>query len=251
MLIFSEFLWEKNCREINEDSLAINQVVIGRKPMTMAILCDGIGSLPGGEEASSYVVACMRELFDRIVETRGARLNAMRNATAKQLKIIGNAVSRQLYECNDTLKGKGFGTTVCMIIIYNGEGIVFSAGDSRIYMGRKGHGFRQITPDQQDKSGRLTNAIGVGKKCRLYRKSIKVRQGDAFLLCSDGLYRRNDRLICNCRDYNRYNETRWRDKLKEWYEHAVKCGEKDNAGAVVVWTRKENRYGRGDDYIKE
>ena len=49
-------MWEKGYREINQDSLAFWHLRKGKNQKVLAVLCDGIGGLEKGEEASSYVV---------------------------------------------------------------------------------------------------------------------------------------------------------------------------------------------------
>ena len=56
MQIFSTYYWEKGFKtEKNQDSLALCQMVVQRKRCLMAVVCDGIGSLPDAEKASGFV----------------------------------------------------------------------------------------------------------------------------------------------------------------------------------------------------
>ena len=53
---FSACLWERGKRKINQDSLAFWWVNKGKKNHFFGIVCDGIGGLMEGENASTYVV---------------------------------------------------------------------------------------------------------------------------------------------------------------------------------------------------
>ncbi|MCR5800240.1 MAG: protein phosphatase 2C domain-containing protein [Lachnospiraceae bacterium] len=230
MQLFSEFLWEKNAREINEDSLAINQVVMGGKPLLMAVVCDGIGSLPQGETASSFVVARMKKMFDDIDRNRQPKMRRLRHG-----------IGRQLYYCHEQMAKLGYGTTISMLIIYDRRAMVISLGDSRIYAGYKGKRLKQITTDTCDGKGRLTCAVGVGPYVGFKEKIMRIEAGSIFLLCTDGFYRRNDRNIREQSYNGLHNEEDWRIKLEEMYRYAVEHGEKDNATGIVVIVSPERK----------
>lgn len=66
MHIFTEYYWKKGQKtEENQDSLAICQMVVRRKRCMMAVVCDGIGSLPHSEQTSGYVTEQLVSWFYR------------------------------------------------------------------------------------------------------------------------------------------------------------------------------------------
>lgn len=229
MEYFSEFLWEKNARETNEDSLVIRQVIVNGHPLVMAVVCDGIASLPRGEMASSYVVSCLKAIVEDIAG--GSRPN---------LRRIRHGLSRQLYSCHRLLNERGMGTTVCLAVIYKNRELLMQSGDSRIYVGSLK--LKPVTRDHSDERGRLTRAIGVGEYKKIFSESRIFRKNEMLLLCSDGFYRRNEKLIENFAHNCRYEtEEEYKGKLYEIYNHGVANGEKDNCSAVVIWRKKDGR----------
>lgn len=226
MNYYSAFLWEKNGRDINEDSLSINQVMINGQPLLMGVVCDGIGSLSDGELASSFVVSSLKTQF----KISGRE----RNLT---LRRIESAICRQLYSCHEELKQRNTGTTVCVVIIYKKQSAFLCIGDSRIYAGRKK--LKLLSRDTVDNNGRLTAAIGVGTYKGIQRKYRRFGKNTMVLLCTDGFYRRNEAVITekNC-FMLRKCEDRVKDSLRIIYENAVEKGEKDNASAVAIWRER-------------
>lgn len=223
MEFLSDYIWERNGREINEDSLAINQVMINNMSLIMAVVCDGIGSLDDGELASSFVVSSLKNEFDKAGK-RG-------NITLGKLKHI---LSRELYNCHESLKSRNTGTTVSLVIIYKNRMMYLWIGDSRIYMGKKK--MKQITKDMVDDKGRLTAAIGVGTYKRIHWKSKHLGRKAKILLCSDGFYKRNHKQICS-NDFGRngMGEQEMHELLERINADGVVKGERDNASAVIIW----------------
>lgn len=228
MEYYSEFLWERNDREVNEDSLAINQVVLGNKTLLMAVICDGIGSLPDGEIAASYVVGCMKSMFEGIRKDR-----------IPKLKRLKNAIGFRLYSCHETLKEKGIGTTVCIAVIYDRKCLLIHTGDSRIYMGKDK--MKPVGEDHSDASKRLTRAIGIGDYRKMDYCIKHLSKKSRILLCSDGFYRRNDKAIRSrsCFKEHVTEEERFLE-LKEMYDRAKALGEKDNSSAIIIWSEEKH-----------
>lgn len=105
-------------------------------------------------------------------------------------------------------QGTDMGTTAAVLYIKNGNAHGYNLGDSRIYLVRDGQ-IRQLTKDhtraalmaemgvideqtsQKHMDRHILNRyIGMSDfTCDdVYKFSIRVKSGDIFLLCSDGLY---------------------------------------------------------------
>lgn len=98
------------------------------------------------------------------------------------------------------------GSTVVALLVEGNRGVCIWAGDSRCYLWRgqrlyqlsKDHSLQQQLIDEQQMSvaeakahpaaHALTRAIGAAEHLTLDVLEFKVYPGDAFLLCSDGLY---------------------------------------------------------------
>ena len=229
MEYLSEFIWRKGARDINEDSLAISEIKICNQSMLLAVICDGIGGLAQGENASTFTVSRLKCAFEQAAREPDMDLRRMRHI-----------LSRQLYTCHRLLKEKGteagapMGTTVCLALICGRRGYLMSNGDSRIYFGRRR--LSPKLPDHTDPRGRLRRAIGVGSYYPADLRRIYFGPKDILLLCSDGFYRRNHLSISAPGTFSHLlTPDQMRGKLEGMYYSALNSGERDNCSAVVLW----------------
>ncbi len=176
-------------REVNEDSM------FASKEMGVWTVADGMGGHEYGERASKAIVDAIKALpmvddFDaRVENVRGAILSA------------NTAIYAEAQE-----RGQRMGSTVVSLVIKDRDFAVMWAGDSRAYLLRGGK-LQQISRDHtqvqslidrgllaaEDAAGHpmshvLARAIGVMAQVDVDVVRDKVVPGDAFLLCSDGLY---------------------------------------------------------------
>lgn len=233
MEFFCNYIWEKGLREKNEDSLCIRQINKDGRKYLLAVVCDGIGGLEAGENASSFVVNSMLECFKKMVKRPG-KLSG---------RSVRNAISRQIYRCHKILqrygkeKGIRLGTTMSIVLIAGRKGYVFHIGDSAVFAGKKC--LKRLTPIQQDKSGALLQAVGTGRNPILFGKHMRLRRGMVFLLASDGLYKRSEHRICAADWIKRIecDEQRIRELLVAVKENVQALGEKDNISAICIKVR--------------
>ncbi len=175
-------------RQQNED----NYLVATR--LGLWAVADGMGGHAAGDIASRTVV---EELAAMAVP-----------ATASEL--LANC-ERRIVSANSRLKRLGdergalIGTTVAVLLIFDGHYAAVWSGDSRIYRVRK-HRIEQISVDHTEvqeliSEGKLTaaearawprrnvitRAIGVSDDPELEIKGGALEPGDIFVICSDGL----------------------------------------------------------------
>lgn len=225
MQYYSEFLWKKNCREANEDSISIVHVFFNGKPLILAVLCDGVGGLNNGEFASSFVVSSIKSHFESLQSKQSVSLCSLRHS-----------LSRTLYYCHSNLNGCA--TTVSLAVIYNNHALLMSCGDSRIYAGSTT--LTSIFRDQSDSRGRLTHAIGSVSTPLINSRIRHLRPGVRILLCSDGFYKKNNSEITSRHwSSSLKTESQWKDALESMYCNAVNMGEKDNCSAIIIWTERK------------
>lgn len=169
------------------------------------VVCDGMGGLEGGERASQTAVSMLIE--DYYAEDR--------------ISDIDTFFNQEAYKLNDAvceLRGADgasmhAGTTIVAVQIEQNLLSWLSVGDSRIYLLRgntisqlnREHTYR-ATLDARLALGEISNAeylaeegqaealtsfLGVGKLKLIDQNMEKkeLREGDAILLCSDGLYK--------------------------------------------------------------
>lgn len=171
-------------RETNEDSLLCSA------ERGIYVVADGLGGHMDGEKASSAAVAYFRD------NCRGGYTGA---AVAELLEGANEEVLR---------KGEGGKTTVAAGFLENGRFVYANAGDSRVYYFRenkivaqtKDHSVCQASVDMgllrpedirgsEDRS-RLLKVLGSEERLNIKLKypPIRVQNGDAFLVCSDGFW---------------------------------------------------------------
>ncbi len=162
------------------------------------VVCDGMGGHVGGKQASSIAVKSIIEYLkaDKYPQPLQALNDALQYAN---MQILGYA--------NGHPELKGMGTTVCVVLLQNSEAYIAHVGDSRIYLylGKekqlyritKDHSFvqalvdaGQITDDEAEhhpNKNRILKALGIKSVLEPSFNTVKPKNDDVFLICSDGL----------------------------------------------------------------
>lgn len=169
---------------INEDSFLCSA------EKGIFIVADGLGGHSSGEKASLAAV----DYFEK---------NCIGGYTEKRITELMEGANTEV-----TKKGDGGKTTVAAAFTENGNFIYANAGDSRVYYFREGriiaqtkdHSVCQASADMgmirpedirgsEDRS-RLLKVLGGDERLNLKKHyaPIKIQDGDAFLLCSDGFW---------------------------------------------------------------
>jgi protein phosphatase len=166
------------------------------------VVCDGMGGHVGGKQASSIATKSIIEYLKK--EKYPNPIQALNEALQfANMQILGYA--------NEHPELKGMGTTACIVLLQDDEAYIAHAGDSRIYLylGKerqlhritKDHSFIQTLvdagkiTDEEAESHPNKNCIlkALGLKPELQptfnyqNKPILPKNGDVFLICSDGL----------------------------------------------------------------
>jgi serine/threonine-protein phosphatase Stp1 len=176
-------------RSHNEDA------VLERPELGLWAVADGMGGHSAGDVASAMVVESLRCAAD------GEGLSALVDHLDHALGEV-NASLRQLARERGT---KTIGSTVAVLLARETHALCLWAGDSRIYRLRNGyleqlsqdhalvtellaHG--AIDPEQartHPHGNLITRAVGADDELHLDLEIFTLRDGDLFLLCSDGL----------------------------------------------------------------
>lgn len=239
MGLLSQFRWTSAAlshvglvRELNEDSC----LELPQKGLWA--VADGMGGHSLGDFASYLVVDNLNQIDtpDRI----GKFVNAVRQKLQE--------VNRRLREEADVRDVSLIGSTVVVLLTCERSCGYLWAGDSRLYLFRNGS-LKQLTRDHNQveelrargalppedstdfpSRNMITRAVGAMDTLDLDEKTMKVEDGDMFLLCSDGLSNEvSDRDICsallagNCRQ-----------AAESLLAIALKQGGRDNISVVVV-----------------
>ncbi len=181
-------------RKLNEDSL------LDLPELGLWMVADGMGGHAAGDFASGAIVSALASIPPPV--SLGALLGEVRERL--------QTVNRELHEEARTRRERVIGSTVVVLLVYGGHGVVVWAGDSRAYLYRRGELIRLtrdhsqveelirmglITPDQVEghpAANVITRAIGVADFLELDSEMFALVEDDIFLLCSDGLYRELD-----------------------------------------------------------
>lgn len=170
----------------------------------IAVLCDGMGGLSGGERASKL---CSEIVYNAFREQPDG--TPISQFYAECISRADEAVSALK---NDVGMPLNAGTTMVSIVVEDGKLHWASVGDSRIYIQRGGEiacltrdhnllmllnekvkrgEMTQAEADSDPKREALISYIGVGGVRYIDRNSrpMELQDGDHIILCSDGLYR--------------------------------------------------------------
>lgn len=213
-----------NRRRVNMDSLLIKERTVCGKQVCLAVVCDGVGSLESGAFAASEAVQRLGIWLDGLDELSRAGLD-LRNAVLR--------INREIIEFAEK-QGLRTATTLSALLLVEGQYYIVHAGDSRIYTCTE-DGIRQLTRDDVDSDGKLTQCIGRSRRVTLFYNE-GTSEGSLFLLCSDGLYKRmepeyfHQQLV-----WVRRNELH--QTIENLVVHVVSRGETDNISIAIVKSR--------------
>lgn len=170
----------------------------------LAVVCDGMGGLEGGEKASGLSIGTILE--DYLSLPINDYREFLYNEAVKLDELVYN-----IKDPNGNLLGAG--TTIVAVHIQDGRIHWLSVGDSKIYVLRNNemkcivreHNYRmildemlaagKITQEQYSiedvKGDALTSFLGIGNVSLIdiSEAPAQLMAGDIILLCSDGVYK--------------------------------------------------------------
>jgi serine/threonine protein phosphatase PrpC len=219
-------------RESNQDSMLVADWFFA--------VADGMGGHQGGEVASAVAVDTLREV---VAEP------SMQSLVAGVVQANRSILDRADHEINL----KGMGTTLCAVALIGDDDdqalAVVNVGDSRVYRFAGGE-IEQVTEDHSYVEGLvregyitaeeaevhpqrniLTRALGVNRELSVDHWELPIRDGDRFVLCSDGLFNEvhNDQIAATLRRLEDPGEAA-RDLIRQ----ATDSGARDNVTVVIV-----------------
>jgi serine/threonine protein phosphatase PrpC len=195
MQLSTHHVTSRGGRPVNEDAL---KEVIEEK-FALLVLADGLGGHGGGALAAHQCVETVADAFCRAPGLSDAALHALVEEADRAIATL----RRERRQPASSMR-----TTLAILTIYGNDARWAHVGDSRVYWFRdnalmqrtRDHSVSELVmglsdrasvapPDKADRH-RLLRALGAEKGCRaeLSNAVVSLRVGDAFLLCSDGLW---------------------------------------------------------------
>lgn len=235
----------------NQDSIlcVTGNILLRTAASALFVVADGMGGLSWGSQVSSYITERFRnwwkEDFPAMMEAGRSSDEDIRELLEQEIWDINQAILdfREHMQCR-------CGSTLSLLLLYDGKYYIENMGDSRIYGCRHGKMKRltqdqslvaqyvrekKLTEDEAKKSAQkniLTMCLGMFDVPQSYFLTGKLKEGDVFLLCSDGLYNPLEpeemEIILGYGEYTAQEKT-------EMLRRAVLPGEaRDNVSAVIV-----------------
>lgn len=236
---------DTNQRDQNEDNRLILPKKIGSRKILLAAVFDGMGGTEAGEIASQIARDRFEQWFAEDIE------NAMRDfpaGTKDEMSALLSVINKDVYEY-EIDKGLSSGTTAAVILINGDEYIAANIGDSRIYKFSSKN--IQITKDQTvaqlevDRGNLTPEEALTDKRSHTLLQSLgqeddpepdffkgKCKKGDAFLVCSDGMYNRVS--IDQMGDIIKDKDLGTKEKLTEIAILSKSEGEHDNITGILI-----------------
>lgn len=200
-------------RAANEDAYLVDN------DLGLYVVADGMGGHSAGEVASEEAVNTLHDMVRReadvVAAIDGLLPEMVRSRESvpelqRARRVLESAIQAATYMVfglsENNPAQRGMGTTMSVLLLRSGCGVVAQVGDSRIYRVRNGMA-QQITEDHtlvawQLKKGLIseeearhsrqknviTRAVGSREYVQVDTQPVEVRSGDSFLLCSDGLH---------------------------------------------------------------
>lgn len=188
-------------RENNEDSIVFVRPEAPEQLKAkgcLAVVADGMGGHKGGEVASHLAVTVVPEAYY-------AHSGRCRDALGAAVESANGEIYRTAQENPEYA---GMGTTCTALAIKGGLAFCAHVGDSRLYLVRNGETY-QMTEDHSlvmdmvrqgllsfeearhhPSRNVITRSVGTNASVEVsaWEQSFPVRDGDLFILCTDGLH---------------------------------------------------------------
>ena len=235
-------------RQENQDTYAYEE--FGAPGTVVAVVCDGMGGVNGGQLASSLAVETfMGELHARAhTDMTAEQVSEMASECVKE-------ANRAVYERSFEADGyHGMGTTLVSAIVSDDTAVICNVGDSRAYLIGTG-GIRRVTRDHSvveslieagnitpeqarthPNRNLITRALGPDRSIECDSFVVPLTQEDCLLLCSDGLSNtvEDKEMLMIIR-----SEADGTHALAQLLELSRKRGAPDNVTAVLIRNEKE------------
>ncbi len=197
--------------------------------LSIAIVCDGVGSAENGALAAKRVTNYLITNFKNRPDSWSIE---------KSIKKFIKSINSILYqESVDNYQRAELITTLTIAVIEGNRLYGANVGDSRIYISRN-NTLNQLSfdhsMDEKNYENVLTQAIGMDSDVEPYYFENELKNNDKILLCSDGLYNiLNEELLIKEIEFGAYPLVKKASSL-------VKDNLPDDTTAIVIDIQKIN-----------
>lgn len=186
-------------RRENQDTYAFE--TFGAPHSIVAVVCDGMGGVSGGQIASTLAVSTFMDTLHTLAQAE----MSVEQVREMQRACIERA-NRAVYErSRESAEYQGMGTTLVSAVVSKEVAVIANVGDSRAYhIGAEGirrvshdHSIvaemiasGEITPEQartHPNRNLITRALGPDEHIDCDTYIVPLAAGDSLLLCTDGL----------------------------------------------------------------
>lgn len=239
-------------KKVNQDSYSVQIARTQYGDAVLAIVCDGVGGLKSGEQASATIVKNLSDWF----ENEFPKLINNQVPLLKIKEILFDIIQHTHSVLKKYGKEKGIqlGTTIAMFLSFSDNGLLINVGDSRVYCFRNGKPHLlsrdQTVAQREVEKGKLSHdaalkdkrshillqCIGASETVEPEFSLIGIEQEDSFLICTDGFYRKTmeSELVFNIGSSAGFVENKAKQALSLISENVKNRGETDNITAVVI-----------------
>ena len=155
--------------------------------LTIAVVCDGVGSADKGAEAAKRVTTYLINNFK--IRPKTWSIEKSIHTFIKSINSILYEESKVEYERSELV------TTLALVVLEGNRLYGANVGDSRVYLFRQNQLHLLSLDHAMDEVGYesvLTQAIGISADVEIYYFENVIEKEDKILLCSDGLYNMMD-----------------------------------------------------------
>ncbi len=228
-------------RQQNEDAYNFGYFDDGA---AWALVCDGMGGIHGGKIAGTMAVDVISEKVKKCY-SKAMPVSSLENLLLSAITTANVTVFDRGSVDSDL---RGMGTTVVAAVAKNNEACIAHVGDSRAYR-ISGDTIEQVTKDHSlvqemlDKGqitkeeyentpikNIITRALGIGEEIDIDFDFVCINEGEALILCSDGL----SGLVDERTLLEIYNNTEFDLLAEKYIDIANAHGGRDNITVVVM-----------------
>ncbi len=245
-----------NVKTRNQDSLSVKVVNSPNGRIVFAVVCDGMGGLDQGELASKEVVLAFEQWFYGDFAKMVANKSVIEQLIFADWEKKIDLLNRKLMEYG-SFSGTQIGTTLTMLLVYQGRYYICHVGDSRIYKITKeltimtqdhtvvGHELRMgmITPEQAEcdpRKNMLVQCVGASAVTEPQMVTGAIAEDTTFILCSDGFVHKlsQDEIYEKCRPELLKSKEDVTNACESLSRLAMERGERDNVTAIGIILKK-------------